>query len=294
MTQQVVLVTGATGGIGRATALHLARLGYRVFATGRKPELLEALRREAGDLPLETFALDVDDAASIAAAGAEVDRRTDGRGLDVLVNNAGYGLIAPLELISEADLRGQFETNVIGLVRVTQQFAPAMRRRGSGRIVNVSSVVGRMVLPFQGTYCATKHAVEGLSDALRMELAPFGIRVTLVEPGPIKTQFATTSTGSAGRYSGPDSPYAPAVSRYQAEVRKWDGRSVGPEVVARTIAKVLRRRRPRARYVSPGRFRGAIWAVRLTPTRWLDAIFRRAVGLTPRVLGAPPAAGPDA
>ncbi|MBN1771934.1 MAG: SDR family oxidoreductase [Deltaproteobacteria bacterium] len=287
MTQQIVLVTGATGGIGRETALLLARLGYRVFATGRKAELLERLGREAADLALETLALDVNDADSIAAAGAEVERRTDGRGLDVLVNNAGFGLIAPLETIAEADLRGQLETNVVGLVRVTQQFVPAMRRRGSGRIVNVSSVVGRMVLPFQGVYCATKHAVEALSDALRMELGPFGVRVTLVEPGPIKTRFAETSTGSAARYRGPESPYAPAVALYERTVRAWDASSPGPAIVARKIAKVLRRKRPRARYVVPGRFGAAIWAVRLTPTRWVDAIFRRNVGLTPQVLAGP-------
>ncbi|NMC71127.1 MAG: SDR family NAD(P)-dependent oxidoreductase [Myxococcales bacterium] len=129
MTQQVVLVTGDPGGIGRATALHPAGLGYRVFATGHKPELLEAVQRDAGDLALETFPLDVDDAASLAAAGAEVERRTEGRGLDVLVNNAGFGLTAPMKLIDDADLRGQFVTNVFGLVRATQQFAPAMRLR---------------------------------------------------------------------------------------------------------------------------------------------------------------------
>lgn len=292
MTSQTVLVTGATGGIGRATALLLARLGYRVFATGRKPERLDDLRREAGDLPLETIPLDVNDADSIAAAGAEVARRTDGRGLDALVNNAGFGLIAPLELTTESEVRGQFETNVIGLLRVTQQFAPAMRRRGSGRIVNVSSVVGRLVLPFQGIYCATKHAVEALSDALRMELAPFGVRVTLVEPGPIRTRFAETATGSAAGYRETGSPYAPAVALYERTVRAWDARSAGPEVVARAIARVLRRKRPRARYVVPGRFRAAIWSVRLAPTRVVDAVLRRAVGLTPRKLAGP--AGPPA
>ncbi|NMC71061.1 MAG: SDR family oxidoreductase [Myxococcales bacterium] len=287
MTSQTVLVTGATGGIGRATALLLARLGYRVFATGRKPDRLEELRRQAGDRPLETLLLDVNDADSIAAAGAEVERRTGGRGLDALVNNAGYGLIGPLELVAESELRGQFETNVVGLLRVTQQFAPAMRRRGAGRIVNVSSVVGRLVLPFQGVYCATKHAVEALSDALRMELAPFGVRVTLVEPGPIRTHFAETATASAAGYRDAGSPYAPAVERYERTVRAWDARSPGPEAVARTIARVLRRKRPRARYVVPGRFRAAIWAVRLAPTRVVDAVLRRAVGLTPRELARP-------
>ena len=293
MARRIVLVTGATGGIGRETALLLAQRGYRVFATGRKPELLDQLQREAAGLKLETFPLDANDAASIAAAGAEVDRRTDGRGLDVLVNNAGFGLIAPMELIDDADLRSQFETNVFGLVRVTQQFAPAMRRRGSGLIVNVSSVVGRLVLPFQGGYCATKHAVEGLSDALRMELAPFGVRVTLIEPGPIRTSFATTSTASAARYRGADSPYAPAIARYEAEVKRWDLRAPGPEVVARKIARVAGRRRPRARYVVPGRFAAAIWAVRLTPKRLTDALFRRGVGLTPQVLSGPTEPTPE-
>jgi NAD(P)-dependent dehydrogenase (short-subunit alcohol dehydrogenase family) len=282
-----VLVTGATAGIGRETALHLARLGHRVFATGRKAEALDGLRREAGALPLETFLLDVADAASIAGAGAEVERRTEGRGLDALVNNAGFGLMAPLELITDEDLRSQIETNVIGLVRVTRQFAPAMRRRGAGCIVNVSSVVGRLVVPLQGIYCATKHAVEALTDALRMELAPFGVRVVLVEPGAIRTRFGATVTGTIARYRALESPYGPAIARWEASVERQYRSAPGPEVVARTIAKVFRRKRPRARYVSPGRMRAAIWAARAMPTRWMDGILRQALGLTRKALRPP-------
>jgi NAD(P)-dependent dehydrogenase (short-subunit alcohol dehydrogenase family) len=226
----------------------------------------------------------VADAASIAGAGAEVERRTEGRGLDALVNNAGFGLMAPLELITDEDLRSQIETNVIGLVRVTRQFVPAMRRRGAGCIVNVSSVVGRLVLPLQGIYCATKHAVEALTDAPRMELAPFGVRVVLVEPGAIRTEFGATVTGSLARCRAMESPYGPAIACWEAGVERQYRSAPGPAVVARTIARVLRRNRPRARYVSPGRFRAAIWAARAVPTRWMDGILRRALGLTRKAL----------
>ncbi|MBI5503010.1 MAG: SDR family oxidoreductase [Deltaproteobacteria bacterium] len=284
---KVVLITGATTGIGRETALHLARLGYDVLATGRKAAALDELRREADGLRLDTFVLDVNDAASIAAAGVEVDRRTEGRGLDALVNNAGFGLMGPMELVTEEDLRAQFETNVFGLVRVTQRFAPAMRRRGEGCVVNVSSVVGLLTVPLQGVYCATKHAVEALTDAMRMELGPFGVRVVLVEPGSIRTQFATTIKATVDRYRAMESPYGPAFDRYQRQLDQVDRTSPGPEVVARTIAKVLRKRRPRARYLSPGRYRVAIWALRLLPTRWFDRTLKGAMGLTRKALADP-------
>ncbi|MBI5489674.1 MAG: SDR family oxidoreductase [Deltaproteobacteria bacterium] len=284
---KVVLVTGATSGIGRATALHLARLGYRVLATGRKAAALDELKREAGSLPLDTLVLDVDDAASIAAAGAEVDRRTEGRGLDALINNAGFGRMGPMELVAEEDLRAQLETNVVGLVRVTQQFVPAMRRRGEGCVVNVSSVLGRMTLPLQGVYCATKHAVEALTDAMRMELGPFGVRVVIVEPGSIRTQFATTIKATVDRYRAMESPYGPAFDRYQRQLDQVDKTAPGPEVVARTVAKILRKRHPRARYLSPGRYRAAIWALRLIPTRWFDGALKGAMGLSRKSLAGP-------
>lgn len=283
-----VLITGATTGIGRETALHLGRLGHRVFATGRKPEALAALEAEAkgGGLGVETFLLDVDDEASIRAAGEEVTRRTEGHGLDVLVNNAGFGHLAPMELITDGDMRRQFETNVMGLVKVTQQFLPAMRARGAGKVINVSSMVGRMTLPLQGIYCATKHAVEALSDALRMELAPFGVRVTLVEPGAIRSQFGATALSTKSKYREMDSPYRPAIDTYQAVVEKQYRGSPGPECIARTIARIIRKRRPAARYVSPRAMTLVLWLLGLVPTRLLDFILGRVMGLTPKALGA--------
>ena len=162
-----------------------------------------------------------------------------------------------------------------------------MRRRGDGCVINVSSVLGRMTLPLQGVYCATKHAVEALTDALRMELAPFGVRVVIVEPGSIRTQFATTIKATVDRYRAMGSPYGPAFDRYKQQLDQVDKSSPGPEVVARTIAKILRKRRPRARYLSPGRYRADIWAVRLLPTRWFDGALKGAMGLSRKSLAGP-------
>ena len=285
--QNIVLITGATSGIGRETALHLARLGHRVLATGRKPALLAELEAEAGPLPLETFTLDVNDPASIDAAVQEVETRTAGHGIDVLVNNAGFGNMAPMELITDADMRGMFETNVFGLVRLCQRFLPAMRARGAGKIINVSSVVGRLVLPLQGIYCATKHAVEALTDALRVEVAGLGIHVSLVEPGSIATHFGATATSTVSKYETMDSPYREGVRTYQRVLEKTYQKAPGPQCIAKTVARIIRRRRPAARYVSP-RFNAlAIWFFRWFPTRFMDGILRRVMGLTPKALRAP-------
>ena len=195
------LITGATAGIGRHAALHLAKAGHRVFATGRREPALRDLQDEAGDLDLVTFRLDVNDPRSIAAAVELIDDKTDERGIDVLVNNAGYGLVAPLALVSDGDLRAQFDTNVFGLMAVTRAFLPKMMVRRSGRIINVSSVGGQQAFPLMAAYNASKFAVESLSDGLRWELAPFGIKVSIIEPGPIKTEFGDVAMGTFNRYS---------------------------------------------------------------------------------------------
>lgn len=281
---RIVLVTGATSGIGRATALLLARSGHRVLATGRKAALLNELEREAAGLALETFLLDVSDRGSIDAAVGEIDRRTDGHGVDVLVNNAGFGLMAPLELVSEQDVRAQLETNVIGLLRMTQALLPAMRKRRAGTIVNVGSIVGKMSIPLQGVYCATKHAVEALSDALRIELRAFGIHVALVEPGTIRTEFGGTIASTLAGYEAIDSPYRPALARYQRMLDDFYRRAPGPACIARVIARIVAARRPRARYVAPFSNKLLLWLVRAMPTRLLDWIMRRMLGLTPASL----------
>lgn len=206
--KSTVLVTGATSGIGRAASLQFAEAGYRVFATGRNPAALARLAEEASGR-METLVLDVTAARSIAEAREEVLGRTGGHGLDVLVNNAGFGVAAPVELVRDADLRAQFETNVFGLVSVTRAFLPEMRQRGSGRILNVSSINGRFTLPFLGIYDASKYAVESLSDAMRMELAGFGIEVVLIEPGPTRSDFAQRAGAILSTYATGASPYAP-------------------------------------------------------------------------------------
>ncbi|MBM4370451.1 MAG: SDR family oxidoreductase [Deltaproteobacteria bacterium] len=278
MTNQTILITGATSGIGRAAALHLARLGHRVYATGRRLDALEALKAEAGDLPLDVLPMDVNDEDSVAAAAREVHRRTDGYGVDVLVNNAGFARFGPVALVPDDELRAQFETNVFGLVRVVRAFLPAMRERGRGTIINVSSLVGRMNLILQGVYCATKHAVEALSDSLRREVAGFGIRVSVVEPGAIRTGFENTAGARMATYDD-DPVYAPALRRWADAGARIYRKAPGPAPVVRTIARIVRARRPRARYVSPSWNVLTLWLVKLLPTSWADRIFRRAVGL---------------
>jgi short-subunit dehydrogenase len=287
-TQQTILITGATSGIGRHAALYLARKGHRVLATGRNEKALAELRAEGEGTGLDTLRLDVTSADSIAAARAEVDRKTDGRGVDVLVNNAGYGVAGPTEEISDADLRAQYDTNVFGLMAVTRAFLPQMRARGAGRVINVSSVGGIVTLPFFGVYNSTKYAVESLSDALRVELAPFGVRVVLIEPGVIRTNFGERSMAEVAKYRRPESPWAAALERADDIKKQSDRLAADPEVIARAMERAIRARRPRARYMAPASARLMVGFLRRLPTRWVDAVLGRFTGLTRKGLGLTP------
>jgi len=293
MKSLTILVTGASSGIGRHTALALARAGHRVFATGRRQHALDSLAKEASGLgagSLETLVLDVTSAESIAAAKQAIDERTGGHGVDALVNNAGFGLMGPLEEIDDAALHRQFETNVFGLMAVTRAFVPAMRARGFGRVVNVSSMGGRVTFPMMGAYNATKYAVESLSDALRNELYPFGIRVALVEPGYIRTEFADVAMSTLGGADVPQgSPYAAVLKRADEMLGLFEKTGVGPEHVARAIRKAIESRSPRARYVAPWRTYAGLFLFQWLPTSWVDALLRAATGLTARNLRALPA-----
>ena len=273
-----VLVTGASAGIGRDTALRLAQLGWEVFAAARRVAALEALREKAGDL-LHPIALDVNDSASIARASAEIHDKTDGYGVDGLVNNAGIAIVGPLPDVTEADLRAQFETNVFGLMAVTRAFLPGMMKRRSGRIVNISSSGGLVSLPFVGVYHATKFAVEALSDALRWELSPFGVRVSVIEPGPIRTEFGDKLIATADRVK-PDSAYAPIFANIDRIKAFAEGRMQGPEVVTRDIVHALTARRPRARYLEPRILLLVIKLYQLSPTWLSDWVITRITGLT--------------
>lgn len=280
MAEQLnVLVTGATGGIGRSTALQLAWAGHRVFATGRRMDALTSLLSDVGKGSLDVLRLDVNDRSSIQSAKDEIDRVTDGYGIDVLVNNAGFGLFAPLELIDDSDMRSQFETNVFGLMSVTQAFLPGMRKRGFGHIINVSSILGRFSLPLEGLYCATKHAVEAISDALRREVAGFGVNVVIVEPGMIRTGFDATAGATVSKYGAEGSPYAEPMKRFQAMATRMYRTAPGPEVITALICRIVRTRNPKARYVRPLKDALSQWFLRLLPVRLVDFVVRKLLGL---------------
>jgi short-subunit dehydrogenase len=277
---RIILVTGATSGIGRHAALHLARQGHRVFASGRSATALAEVLKEAHGTTLETLPLDVTDPRSVAEAKAAIDVRTNGYGVDVLVNNAGFGTVGPTELITDEDMRAQYEVNVFGLMAMIRAFVPEMRARGAGRVVNVSSLGGRYTFPFLGVYNSTKYAVESLSDALRIELAPFGVHVSLIEPGVIHTNFTDRSVAGAGPYRGADSPYAPVLERLDEMRKLSDKTAVGPECISRAIARAATARNPRARYVAPLRAGLAMAFLRGLPTRLADWMVRLAFGIT--------------
>jgi len=265
---KVVLITGCSTGIGAATAGELAERGYTVWATARRPEALADLAAKG----CRTLALDVTDEDSMASAVAAVE---DEHGaIDVLINNAGYSQSGALETLDIDDIRRQFETNVFGLIRMCQLVLPEMRAKGAGRIVNIGSMGGKLTFPGGGAYHATKYAVEALSDALRFEVAGFGVKVVLIEPGLISTEFVTAATASLDKLAD-DGPYAEFNARvrsatdgiYNGPMRVLGG---GPEDVAKVIAKALASKRPAARYTVTPSATLAIAQRRLTPDRLWD------------------------
>ena len=277
--QRSVLVTGATAGIGRHAALHFARRGFHVIATGRKAPALETLRADAKDHRLDTVVLDVNDSAAVAAAVATVDGLTGGHGVDVLINNAGFAAVGAMAEMADDDLRALFDTNVFGLMAVTRAFVPKMIARRSGRIINVSSSGGRISLPMVGGYHAAKFAVEAMSDALRWELAPFGIRVVLIEPGPIRSEFGDRMLESLDRVR-PDSVYTPIYANVKKVQAFAEARMKGPETVVRAMERAAVARRPRARYMMPWYFGVGIALFHMLPVRFADWLMCKITGLT--------------
>jgi NAD(P)-dependent dehydrogenase (short-subunit alcohol dehydrogenase family) len=244
---KAVLITGCSTGIGRATAERLAAKGHTVYATARRPDSIADLESRG----CRTLALDVTDEASMQAAVTTVE---DAEGaVGALVNNAGYSQSGAVESLDLDAVRAQFETNVFGLVRMCQLVLPGMRRQRFGRIVNISSMGGKLVFPGGGAYHATKHAVEAFSDALRFEVKGFGVDVAIVEPGLIKTEFAAAATTALSDGAEADGPYgafnrqvaAATVGAYEGPAAKLGG---GPETVAKAIERAIVRRRPKVRY----------------------------------------------
>ena len=281
---QTILITGATSGIGRGLALRLAAAGHHVIASGRGQTALDALQTEATGkgLHLETVLLDVTNSASIDAARDEVDRRTSSKGLDVLINNAGYALYGPLEVLEDEDIRAQFETNVFGLLAVTRAFIPHMRERHAGRIINISSVMGRVSFPYTGAYNATKYSVECFSDTLRSELAPFGIQVVIIEPSTARSGFWKRDTVALSKYATADSPYAESLGITERYLRGLETKGVEPERVVRVVELAVEAIHPKARYLVSFKDRLFLMLFTWSPTRVVDVMKRRAFGLKER------------
>jgi NADP-dependent 3-hydroxy acid dehydrogenase YdfG len=269
---KVVLITGCSSGIGAATAAHLAQRGYTVYASARRPETLAALVADG----CRALALDVNDEESMRAAVAQVEAEHGSVG--ALVNNAGYSQSGALESIPLDNIRRQFETNVFGLIRMCQLVLPGMRAAGTGRIVNIGSMGGKLTFPGGGVYHATKYAVEALSDALRFEVQGFGVKVVLIEPGLIVTDFAKTAVGSVDSIQdqGPYAEFNTAVGErtegaYKGPLAKLGG---GPVSVARVIRKALEARRPKPRYTVTPSASLAIMQRRMTSDRLWDRAMR--------------------
>jgi NAD(P)-dependent dehydrogenase (short-subunit alcohol dehydrogenase family) len=263
-----VLITGCSTGIGRATAELLVSEGRTVYATARRLESIEDLRERG----CRTLALDVTDEASMSAAVATVEEAEGAVG--ALVNNAGYSQSGAVESVPLESVRAQFETNVFGLLRMCQLVLPGMRREGRGRIVNLSSMGGKLVFPGGGIYHATKHAVEALSDAMRFEVKGFGVQVVVIEPGLIKTNFAETVESAMPEDDGPYADFNKSVS--DATTGAYDGPmarlGAGPEAVAKAIRRALSARRPKTRYPVTPSARLMLTQRKLMPDRAWDAM----------------------
>lgn len=239
-----VLITGASSGIGAATAELLAQHGYRVFGTTRRPAALAKKAGEAGAADIRFIEMDVTDEESVNRGVQQVLKEAGQ--IDVLINNAGFGIYGSVEEVPIAMAKSQFETNVFGTLRVIQAVLPGMRARGSGTIINISSLAGKIVIPFQAHYSASKHAIEALTEALKQEVRPFGIKVVAIEPGDINTNFNNATVF-------PDISASPYKKWTDASWHTIDvnlRKAPGPEVIARKVLKVMGRRRPATRYAA--------------------------------------------
>lgn len=268
---KTVLITGASAGIGYAAAELLLKSGWKVYAGARRVEKMRGLEY----LGARVFALDVTDEGSLKNA-VDFVLKDAGR-LDALVNNAGYGAHGAVEDVPVEEARRQFEVNLFGLARLTQLALPHMRAAGGGAVINISSIAGKITMPTGGWYHASKYALEAYSDALRLETAQFGIRVVLIEPGPVRTEWDNTALVNLEKYSG-SGIYAPLVRRVTQKFRAgYRSGAPGPEAVAAVILKALSAARPAARYPVPFRASLILFLKWLLPDAVLDWGIRRAL-----------------
>ena len=275
--EKTVLITGCSSGIGRCLAQGLRARGWRVFASARKPADVKILADEG----FESLRLDVDDSDSIAAAVDDVLRRTGGR-LYALINNAGFGLPGAVEDLSRAALRAQFETNVLGGQELIRHLMPVFRAQGAGRIVQMSSMLGYIALAYRGAYCASKYAIEGLTDALRLELRGTNIHVAIIEPGPIKARFRDNAYAAFKTYI--DKDRSAHREQYEAMIGRLEGKrgslpfTLPPEAVLKRVVHALESKRPHRRYQVTVPAHLTAWLQRLLPTPLLDWLLYRSGG----------------
>ena len=284
---RVILVTGASSGIGAATARRLAREGARVVLTARRQERLLALKREiesiSSDKPEKVGALQALTIAADVTVEADRERvlketlRTFGR-IDGLINNAGYGQRGPIEIVPLENIRQNFETNFFSLIALTQKVIPLMRRQQSGRIINVGSIAGRIARPLTSIYDATKHAVEAITDGLRGELAPFGIQVVLIEPGYILTDFARVAS-KIQPTSEEAGPYASFLAEYNRRQEKARNIAGHPNDIAELIFQALAVDRPRFRYAAPRHAHVFLALKRFLPERLFEYFSLKQMGI---------------
>ena len=262
---KTALITGASSGIGEATALHLAELGYTVYAGARRVERMSDL----ADRGIRTRSVDVTDDPSMVAL-VEAILADTGR-IDVLVNNAGYGLYGALEDVPIEEARRQFDVNIFGLARMTQLVLPQMRAQREGYIVNISSMGGKIWEPLGSWYHASKFAVEGLSDSLRVEVAAFGIKVVIIQPGTIRSEWSGIAADKLEAASA-NTPYAEQAKLVGGGLRAVDHMRMasGPEVVAEAVGKAVQSPKPRTRYIVGGGARGILLAEAVLPDRGFD------------------------
>ena len=269
-------MTGASSGIGEQAALSLLAKGYTVYGVARRVERMQGL----ADKGVHVIAMDITDDES-ASSGVKQILEEAGR-LDVLVNNAGFGSYGALEDVAIDDARYQFEVNIFGLARITQLVLPTMRAQGSGRIINISSIGGRIYEPLGGWYHSTKFALEGLSDSLRMELKPFGIQVVVVQPGAIKTEWGGIAATNLQKTSG-SGAYAKQAEKIAnlLSAADSDSRFAGsdPSVIAKVITKAATARRPRIRYAAGAGAKPALYARRMLTDRAFDRVINLLTGV---------------
>lgn len=270
-TNPIALVTGATSGIGEATAHRLQALDYVVFAIGRNPEALGSLRSRG----LQARALDVTDEAAVARLVEEI--HSDYGAVDVLVNSAGYPLPCPLEQVALNDLRKLFETNVVATLNLSQAVLPAMRARGSGRIVTIGSTGGRFSSPGAGAYHIVKYGVEALCLSLGAEVAQFGVRVVLIDPTGVRTRFVTSQLEATPTYAK-DDPYGDFKRRYSATTRaltEMPGMMVSADTVARAVVRAVKARNPKPRYIVGASGKASVFGRALLTDRMWDRVMSR-------------------